>query len=490
MSASRARQLLTFALCTIAALRAQTAEAWATQCAALERRLVAERATLAEAAMAAGLLREAGVLARQVVAVEPEHAVSAMLAKLKAIAAADFVRTYRDASKRDGRAFGKRSQKALQPIAAEFAAIAEAAAAAKDATTAERCYARAFASDADHDKAFAALRKLDYDVIFNYGVLPREKKQEARASLQRVGGRFLGRADLAKELECWSDAWGMQTRHYRFVTNAPHDTVFAFASACEDQFDSWQQWMAANKQPLRDPGKPSTVYLFASRIDYESVLRLQGFDPPDSDDVLGIYDPESKVGCFFCDDSFYAGDQSLLFETFFHEGAHQLFDLRAKWTWRGKQDQAQLHWVEEGTCVYLESLVLQDGARGRKGVYGTLIDDDLAIAIQLAGEKQLMPMAEFAHLTDEAWDAYEAGYPHAGLLVHWLLHGDAGKRANLVFELLASERQHGGLRKGTLFDLVGMPADKLDLALQEYARKLDKELTRRKYVEPPAEPDK
>lgn len=455
--------------------------------AATEARLLAERATLAQAAFDLGLLREAGMQARRVLEAQPEHALQAMLGKLKAIDGEDYARTYRDAAAKEGRGFQKRTQKACAPFAVELVALADEAMAAGDAELAERLYGRAYAVDPDQDKALQALRKLDYDAIFNYGVLPKEHKAEARATLRKLGGRFLLRGDLTKELDTWVDAWGLQTRRYRFVTNAPHGTVFAFAQACEDLYAAWQDWMTANKQPLRELSKPCTVFLFGSRIDYESVLRLQGEDPPDSDDALGYYTPATKIGYFYYDDAFYQGDRTLLFETFYHEGAHQMFDLRWKAAWRGRADDKPLEWVEEGTAVYLESLVMEGAGEARKARFGGLVDDDLDTAIELAAAGELMPMAEFAHQTEDSWDAYGGAYPHAALVVHWLIHGDGGKRKALAFDLLLAEKQNGGLRKGTFFELVGLGAEQVDAALREYAAKLGRDVPRRKYAEPKAD---
>lgn len=78
-------------------------------------------------------------------------------------------------------------------------------------------------------------------------------------------------------------------------------------------------------------------------------------------------------------------------------------------------------------------------------------------------------------------------YPHAALVVHWLIHGDGGKRKAIAFELLLAEKQNGGLRKGTFFELVGLAAEQVDAALREYAAKLGKDVPHRKYAEPKAD---
>ncbi|HLU38391.1 MAG TPA: hypothetical protein VK081_03340 [Planctomycetota bacterium] len=450
--------------------------------AAHAERLLAARADLAQAAFEAGLWREAGMFVRAVVAAKPGHSVARLADELKAMPSDAFVRTYREAVEKHGSTFRKRVRQTLAPLADELVSLADEALAAGERELAEQWYARAYQVDSDNGKALQALRKFDYDAIFNYGVLPREDKKEARDVLRRLGGRFLQRDDLARELEYWSDAWGLQTKHYRFVANAAHGTVFAFAQACEDLYEAWEAFMTAHRQPLRALTKPSTVFLFASRIDYESVLRLRGEDPPDSSAVLGYYAPATKIGYFYYDEEFYAGDKTLLFETFYHEGAHQLFDLRYKVAFRGHSaDYRPLPWVEEGFAVYLESLVLDKPGDGKSARFGEVVDDDLGVALDLAARNELMPLAEFAHLSEARWDDYAAGYPHAALVVHWLLHGDGGKRRGTAMELLVAHKQNGGLRKGTLFDLLGMTPEAAEQALLAHAAKLRKELPRRNY---------
>src|SRR5690606_18767290 len=281
--------------------------------AAHAERLLAARADLAQAAFEAGLWREAGMFVRAVVAAKPGHSVARLADELKAMPSDAFVRTYREAVEKHGSTFRKRVRQTLAPLADELVSLADEALAAGERELAEQWYARAYQVDSDNGKALQAPRKFDYDAIFNYGVLPREDKKEARDVLRRLGGRFLQRDDLARELEYWSDAWGLQTKHYRFVANAAHGTVFAFAQACEDLYEAWEAFMTAHRQPLRALTKPSTVFLFASRIDYECVLRLRGEDPPDSSAVLGYYAPATKIGYFYYDEEFYAGDKTLLF---------------------------------------------------------------------------------------------------------------------------------------------------------------------------------
>ena len=238
-SGSHARCLTLLSLLSLLATAgAQQPEARSPAETEVAARLLAARSQLAKAAFDLGLLREAGSFAGAILRVEPNHAIASLTARMKSLGADEFVRTYREAALKNGKAFRKRARSELEPIAGAMYELGALALAAGDTETAERNFAGAYEVDPDHPKALAALLKLDYDAIFNYGVLPKSEKQEARKLLRALGGGFLGRGDLAAELENWVDAWGLQTRHYRFVTNAPHSTVFAFARACEDLYDA------------------------------------------------------------------------------------------------------------------------------------------------------------------------------------------------------------------------------------------------------------
>lgn len=450
---------------------------------AATRQQVSERcAELAQQAYELGLFREASQYERLALEAAPGATVPNVGEQVKSIEAREFASTYKKALEKSGRKFRKVCKSALTPVADEFVAIGSEAEEQGRTEFAEAAYLRAFELNGSND-AEKALRKLDYDVIFNYGVIPEAERDAARTSLKRLGGGFLRSKDLAKELEFWNDAWGLKTKHYRFVTNAKHTKVFAFAQACEDLHAAWQQFVKKSGLKLKKAKKPHRVYLFDSKSSYETILRVRGQEPLDSDGVLGFYAPSRKTGFFYDDPEFYGDDTTLLFETFYHEGAHQLFDVCTKTPWKGHMAKHELQWVEEGFCTYLEPLVIQSQGDQREYRIATLIDDDLADAIDgsLAGE--LLSSSEFVHMSSEAWDAYDYGYPHASLLVHFLIHGNDGAHRKDAFELLVAERTMGGLRKQTLFELVGMEPEELDAAIQAYARQISSALPRRKYAE-------
>lgn len=447
---------------------------------AILKDLAEARLELAAFALEKDLFLEANDLLKDAAAVLPEDATAALAGKLDALDPATYPQRYKDAAKKSGAELRKRRGAVEKPAAAALVALAEEAAKAGDGAFAEDACVRAYRVDARNAAALKLLKAKDYDAIFNYGALPRADKLEARAVLKRLGGNFLGENDLKKELEFWSDAWGLKTRHYRFVTNAPHGTVFRFAEACEHLFDAWEDVMKGAKYELRKLKDPATVYLFDSPRSYQAILRLVDQDPPAN--ALGFYTSQTDIGYFYDDPSYYMGDLGELLETFFHEGTHQLLDLRVKAPWKGDIAKFPLHWAEEGFATFMESLAIQGQGDAAKTTLAQEIDDDLRRALEAAATGKLMPSAEFIHAVEEAWDGYDLGYPHAALFTHWLLEADGGANRKVGFELLARYLSEGGLRDKDAFALLKKKPDEIDAALKAYAAKLDRSLKKRRYV--------
>src|SRR5262245_8304590 len=95
-------------------------------------RLTAARSQLAKAAFDLGLLREAGSLAGAILRLEPNHAIAELTGRMKNLGADEFVRTYREAAQKHGKAFRKRARSELEPIAGAMYDLGAAALAAGD----------------------------------------------------------------------------------------------------------------------------------------------------------------------------------------------------------------------------------------------------------------------------------------------------------------------------------------------------------------------
>ena len=385
---------------------------------------------------------------------------------------------YRRARQKSGPEFDKRRDKVVKPAAKEFVQLAKQAEEAGDEPTAEAGYLLAHQLDGRADAA-TALRKRDFDVVFNYGAIPRAEKQAVRKHLRTLGGKLFEEADLKPELKFWRDAWGLQTKHYRFVTDAPHGTVFAFAQACEDLHDAWEPMMQQAGFPLRPLSKPATVYLFNSPVAYQIICRLGGEDPPA--DTLGFYSPQSRVGYFYDDPEFYEGSLGLLFETFYHEGTHQLLDHRMKAGRRGDIAKHPLVWVEEGFCVYMETMVVTEEGDKRIKTFGREIDDDWGMGLAGLARDQLKPLDKFVHMNRQVWDDYDASYPHAALVMHYMLESGEPELRAKGFALLREEITQGGLRKAPFFEWLGRPVAEFEAGLKAFSERSAKDLKVRTY---------
>ncbi len=442
-----------------------------------------QRAELARWALDNRLFREAGLLARDTLRVIPDHAINEITVELEQIDAERYQRDYKDALKKSGRDYKKRYREVREPLSKSLVGMAKEADGAGWGELAEEIYLDALGNDPDNGAAATALKKRDFDLIYNYGAVPKRDKAAARKALKRLGGDFLGRRDLADYLEFWTDAWGLETRHYLFITNAPHATVFRFAQACEDLHAHWEVVMKDGKVATRKLRDPLVIYFFDSPQTYEAILRSSGLDAPTSTEVLGFYAGDTKIGYFYDSPEFYQGDLTLLFETFYHEGTHQLCDLRMKAAWRGMQAKYPIGWIDEGFATYMETFEVLGGEEDGKRSFriGALLDDDLGIGVDAYLLDELMPLEEFLHCDSETFGEYPYAYQHAVLLSHFFLEANDGAYRKAYFTILQETTKQGGL-KDPVHKLVKLSEEELAAELRAHVERLDKELPRRVYA--------
>jgi hypothetical protein len=446
-----------------------------------QRSAVARDAELAAWAFDHDLFREASQLASGVLRADPNHTIAALLERIRAIPTDALARRYRDAKRKVGNELVARAKKAHGAASAELASLAAEAEKAKLEDVAEAIYLDAFRIDPTHHGAEVFLRKRGYVLIFNYGAIPKDERDRVRKNLQTLGGDLLEEHDLKKELGYWSDAWGLSTRHYRFVSNAPHARVFAFAQAGEDLYEAWGQQMKEWGLPIREITERLPAQLYDSRASFDAILPLGGMEAPTKDrDLLGFYYPNNKTGCFYDDASIYADDLGLLAETFYHEGSHQLFDLRLRIPSLGDAGKYPLAWLDEGIATYMETLAAEEKSGKRALRVGALLDDDLQRAIDAAAEGKLWPLEKFAHLTPKEFDDFADAYPEAGALVHFLVNGNGGAYRKAFGPIVEEVRKQGGLKKN-LFETLGVPAGKLDDEFTKHLRSIGASLPRREY---------
>lgn len=450
---------------------------------ALRSRGAEERAQLAAWALENELYREAGLLARDVSRIVPDHEIGGITQEIEGIEAEQYARIYKKALKDHGREYRKKYRGLYQPLAKEMVAIAKQAEKLGFDDLAEDIYLDAFKNDSDNSAASSALKKRDYDLIYNYGAIPEEDKERARKVLRRLGGGFLSRRDLDDEFETWTDVWGLETEHYLFLTNAPHETVFAFAQECEDLHEAWEEMFKAAKVSTRSLRDPLVVHFYDSPATYEAIIRTRGYDAPAASTVLGFYSGGTKIGYFYDNPGVYAGELTLLFETFYHEGTHQLCDLRMKTAWRGELATFPTGWVTEGFALYMELMETRPGEKDdeRTFLFGKFVDDDLEQGISLYEADELKPLDVFIHMNAEEFYAYEYGYPHAALVTHFLMETRDGAWRKHVFTLLEETQKQGGLKK-SVYELLGVEQEELVAELEAHVKDVKARLPFREYA--------
>ncbi|MBI3817410.1 MAG: hypothetical protein HY286_01870 [Planctomycetes bacterium] len=446
-----------------------------------EKAAVLEKETaLAEWALDQKLYREFSILARRVLKADPESKIVKKLDALDAIPRESVLRDYKTAVNLRMNEYVSEYKKRIHPEAEKLFHLAEEAEKLKLEDLADESYTISFELNRSA-KAGAALRKRNLDAIFNYGVVRNKDRDAARAALARVGGGFLDENDLRKELAGWSDAWGMKTRHYRFVTNIKSDRAFRFAQTCEDMYESFGQLMANLGLPVRDAKEPLNIYLFDSAFTTHCVMQLMGHDDSTIEgETVGIYHPSTKIGYFFDDLSKYSGDTLQLTETMLHEGFHQQFDLRLTVAVRDNQSKFPLGWFEEGFAVYFETMSVDRKGKDISYKWGDAVDDDLAYAIQCAGSGKLEPLSEFMHCDPGRFDKKGVGYEEGGALVHFLLHYKNGIYKQSFAKLVEEYRKQGGLKRSA-FEWMHADAGRLDREFAEHLAQIDKSLVHRVY---------
>jgi hypothetical protein len=446
---------------------------------AIAKTYVEKSAELVHWAYEQNLYREAAGVARCVLAKQPDHEVAKLLSQIEAIPQETFLSKYRDARRASGVSFQTKLTALDHSTADGLVAIARDAEKAKFESLAESLYFDACRIDSTNASANAALRKRDYDVIFNHGPIPKVEKEHARKSLSKLGGGFLGERDLKTELGFWSDAWGMSTTHYRIVTNVDSSKAFRFAQDCEDLYASWGQLMKDLGLQVREWKEHASVYLFDSGLTYQAVLRTANVDPPKTVEALGFYWGETKVGYFYDDVTAYRGDVGMLAETLCHEGGHQLFDLRFKTPSAEDDSNAPCPWLDEGLAMYLETLVVEDKGKNRVGRFGSVLDDDLAKIVESEASGGLAKLSTILDTSQEELD--EPGTAQAGALVHFLLHGSGGAYRKAFSHVIDTVHKSGTTRV-PLYQALGMKdAQELQAKFLAHIRGVLGKLPRRKY---------
>ena len=254
--------------------------------------------------------------------------------------------------------------------------------------------------------------------------VPHLDRGELPAPLAKRGqkARWLSAAEADGLRAKWSPPWRINTEHFEIQTNVTMAEAITFGRRLEAFHDLFMAVFAdilGENLPLvrrfKDPSmtgetayKPHSVYYFGSKSEYVDHLRpTQG---PDIAESLGFYPPPKPGGSrrmtayFFRD----PGGQLPVTATLYHEVSHQLlFETAGPNAYTRNVGN---FWVFEGLGTYFETVLPQpDGSLEVGGLAGPRIE----VAINaLVGKKQLIPLAEFIALGENAFNSDPEIYLH------------------------------------------------------------------------------
>ena len=206
-------------------------------------------------------------------------------------------------------------------------------------------------------------------------------------------------AKIAKEDErhkTWKKAWKIKGDNYTVQTNAGFELGSAVLDAME-QIN--QQYRAVFNHKRRGGGTARcTIRLYATREEFERHEDVQ------DETIQGFYSTENYVACF--DPRSVGGRFSELWETLFHEAAHQFTRMISAGTIPG--------WLDEGTAVYFEGTRRQ--ANGR--VETNLVHEERLLHLKDVLESGQPTLKQVVSYFEEGSYALDY-YPVGGYLVYF-----------------------------------------------------------------------
>jgi Protein of unknown function (DUF1570) len=234
--------------------------------------------------------------------------------------------------------------------------------------------------------------------------------------------RWLSAAEANNLRAGFSPPWFIYTEHFAIETNVPLADAITFGRRLEafhDLFTALFADILGENLPLvrrfKSPNligeptyKPHSVYYFGSQSEYiDHLTPTQG---PEIATSLGYYDPpkagsNSRRRAYFFRDP---GGQLPVTATLYHEVSHQLlFEIAGQ---NAYMKNVGNYWVFEGLGTYFETVSPQpDGSLE----VGSLAGPRIEAAIRaLVGEQQIIPLADFVSLDQNAFNNKSQIYLH------------------------------------------------------------------------------
>ena len=266
------------------------------------------------------------------------------------------------------------------------------------------------------------------------------------------------------------------TAHYKVKTDDPR-LLPAKAAGLLEEFRTFFDQYWGGKLELKPYDKLGRIYLFYSRFHYSRLF--EGVSRAATDWTVGHYREFEDIVALHTDSVGLAG----LPDALLHEAAHQLVQQRLY----GPETQPS-PWLAEGLATYFGNMerdaqgrflpekigdksawLFREGDRSGDGMarhqaraYGSLLR-----------KKTARPIDEMIRMT--GMDSFYAEgrderYAASWLLVHFLMHGDAGAHAAPFARYLAREIRED-VTAADFYKEIGMTPEQLQAAFEKHARK-------------------
>lgn len=276
----------------------------------------------------------------------------------------------------------------------------------------------------------------------------------------------------------WSNAWEIETDHYRLKTNVSLEDGVALAKKLE-VFHEWfqraypaffntpAQLKALFGAPANRRARKRTPFVFHYyRTKEEYVRRLVGKNPG-IEVSNGIFSPDDHIAHFYVD------PDSEIESTVYHEATHQiLYELNPK---NRRLAEDEHFWILEGFACYVESF--------RPTSDGVSIGNPDYVRFYFAKKNLLedgifVPVDRLAGLSKKAFqdpNGIKERYTQASGLVHFYMHYENGRYRDAMIDHLAALYRPitPGFRIGGMDQFTGVSYSELSRQYRDYISALD-----------------
>ncbi|KAF0246518.1 MAG: hypothetical protein FD180_623 [Planctomycetota bacterium] len=374
--------------------------------ASLKQEAIRGRSELARAATADGLIEES---IREWQLVKRDDPANEEAAKALASAAKPWILAWDSARHRKWVAWSEKRRAFTGDLARRWANLAEQRDKAGDRDGCWEACQRAFACDADCQRAHELLGEAKHDGVW----VTEEVAAKRSKGLLELRGEWLSAADVRKRRMEWAEAWEMHGSHFTVRSNrglGPGRSVLALAERVHAAF--MREIMGVVDAP--PVTKRLQVLDFSTLEDLDAHIKAEHQGGTTPKGVPGFYSPGEGVHLAVLPE----GSALTRDEVVLHECCHAAAGRAIPLT--GWINSRANFWAWEGLASYFESTESRDG----KIVTGNPSIIRLKLAHDELADGKFTPLARFVVLDQEGLGKQ---YQQAAGLVHFFLHWSGGK---------------------------------------------------------------